>query len=235
MPIASALESLSLTHPPVAVAFLDEAPSGLPHVDAAAAASCGYWKLASEGRAFYTTADDHQNCPVGAFTHGVVLSPAKREELQSLIGIMGQLQYLRVEEVPGIPHRASPLRVAAYAPLDQAVFRPDAVIFRGTPKQIMLLSEAARAAGAFDTGAAMGRPTCAMLPHALDTGVSVASLGCIGNRVYTALGDDELYLAVPGPAVDRMLEQLGTIVSANDTLQEFHRERAATLGAGPAL
>jgi uncharacterized protein (DUF169 family) len=226
----SALASLDLTHPPVAMAFLQEPPAGLPHVDRAAAASCGYWKLASEGQTFYTTADDHQNCPVGAFTHGVELSATKRAELQSLLDTMGQLQYLKMAEVPSIPHRAQPFRVAAYAPLDAAPFTPDTVIFRGSPKQIMILSEAARAAGAFDTGAAMGRPTCAMIPHALASGVSVSSLGCIGNRVYTALGDDELYLAVPGVVVNRMFEALATIVTANETLEAFHRERAATLG-----
>jgi len=32
--------------------------------------------------------EDHQNCPVGAFTHGVTLAPAKAQELQSLVGLM---------------------------------------------------------------------------------------------------------------------------------------------------
>ena len=33
-----------------------------------------------------TTAPDHENCPVGAFTHGAPLSAAKGEELQGLHG-----------------------------------------------------------------------------------------------------------------------------------------------------
>ena len=45
-------------------------------------------RLAAEGQAFYTTAADHTNCPIGAFTHGVELSPAKAQELQGLIGTM---------------------------------------------------------------------------------------------------------------------------------------------------
>ena len=133
--------------------------------------------LASEGRSFYTTADDHQNCPIGALTHGVTLSPAKTEELQSLVGTMIQLQYLRSDEVAGIPHRDRPMEVAAYAPFDRATFVPDVVIFRGNARQIMLLSEAARAAGAFEGGAAMGRPACAMLPRepALLSGRNITS------------------------------------------------------------
>ena len=213
----------------VAVAFLTAPPAGMERIDRPAAAGCGYWKHASDGHAFYTTAEDHQNCTVGAFTHGVTLPPAKAEELQSLMGTMIELQYLRSDEVAGIPHRQEPLQVAAYAPLESATFRPDAVIFRGNARQIMLLSEAARAARAFESGTAMGRPACAMLPQAIGSTSAVASIGCIGNRVYTGLGDDELYLAVPAQALDETLAQLDTILTANDELEKFHRQRAEAL------
>jgi uncharacterized protein (DUF169 family) len=227
---AKALEQVSLARPPVAIAFLPEPPAGLDRIDRAAAAGCAYWKHASEGHAFFTTADDHQNCPVGAFTHGVVLPLEKAQELQSLVGRMIQLQYLNSEEISNIPHRNEPLQVAAYAPLGRATFEADVVVFRGNVRQIMLLSEAARAAGAFEGGTAMGRPACAMLPRALDTSAGVASVACIGNRVYTELGDDELYLAVPGRAIDAMLNKLDTILTANTALEAFHRERAAAFG-----
>src|SRR5205085_736543 len=100
------------------------------------------------------TAEDHQNCTVGAFTHGVALTPAKTEELQSLVGTMIELHYLRSDEVAAIPHRGEPMQVAAYAPIDVATFAPDLVIFRGNVRQIMLLSEAARAAGVFESATA---------------------------------------------------------------------------------
>jgi uncharacterized protein (DUF169 family) len=93
----------------------------------------------------------------------------------------------------------------------------------------MLLSEAARAAGAFDTGTAMGRPACAMLPQAVGAASTIASVACIGNRVYTGLGDDELYMAVPRDALGSILEKLGTIITANRELESFHRQRAAAL------
>jgi uncharacterized protein (DUF169 family) len=220
---------MQLARQPVAMAFLAAPPAGLERIDRPAAAGCGYWKHASDGHAFYTTPEDHQNCTVGAFTHGVTLPPAKTEELQSLMGTMIELQYLRRDEVAGIPHRQEPLQVAAYAPLETATFTPDVVIFRGNARQIMLLSEAARAARAFETGTAMGRPACAMLPQALGSTAAVASIGCIGNRVYTGLGDDELYLAVPASALDETLGQLDTILSANAELEKFHRQRAAAL------
>jgi uncharacterized protein (DUF169 family) len=106
----------------------------------------------------------------------------------------------------------------------------DVVIFRGTPRQIMLLSEAARAAGIFD-GSTMGRPACAMIPHASSTATGVASVGCIGNGVYTGLGDNELYFTVAGSRLDPFLEKLGSILAANTALETFHRRRAAALSA----
>jgi uncharacterized protein (DUF169 family) len=226
----SLLGKMNLVHQPVAVAFSSTPPPGVDHIDRAAAAGCAYWKHASDGHAFYTTEADHQNCPIGAFTHGVTLQPAKAQELESLMGTMIHLQYLRREEIPQIPHRTEPMQIVTYAPLDRAMFPPDVVIFRGTPRQIMLLTEAARAAGAFDSGMAMGRPACAVIPHALDSGASVASVGCIGNRVYTGLGDEELYFAVPGRTLESTLGKLETILNANTELESFHRQRATLAG-----
>lgn len=225
------LARIRLTSQPVAIAFLAAPPSDLERIDRSAAAGCSYWKHASEGHAFYTTPEDHQNCPIGAFTHGVELSPEKGHELNALIGTMIELRYLRREEIPEIPHRSQPLAIAAYSPLARATFPPDVVVFRGNARQVMLLAEAARAAGAFDAGSTMGRPACAAIPHALHLGVGIASLGCIGNRVYTGLEDDELYLAIPAGALDRTLENVEPIFTANETLETYHRQRAATLGA----
>src|SRR5262245_49822904 len=113
------LSDLGLGYEPVAMAFLSAPPPGLERMSRSEAASCGYWRHASEGRSFYTTPDDHQNCPIGAFTHGVTLVPDKARELESVIGMMVELKYLRAEEVAAIPHRTEPAEVVAYAPLGQ--------------------------------------------------------------------------------------------------------------------
>jgi uncharacterized protein (DUF169 family) len=220
---------LNLDLAPVAIGFLPSAPADLRRIDRPMPAGCSYWKHASEGHAFYTTPEDHENCAVGAFTHGVMLAPEKVRELESLVGTMIQLQYLRSEEVGGIPHREAPMQTVAYAPLSHASFEPDVVVFRGNARQIMLISEAARAAGIFESAAAMGRPACAMIPQAARSAAGVASVGCIGNRVYTELGDGELYFAVPGQALPQVLEQLDVMLTANAALETFHRERAAAL------
>jgi uncharacterized protein (DUF169 family) len=72
----------------------------------------------------------------------------------------------------------------------------------------------------------MGRPTCAILPESLQSGLAVASFGCIGNRVYTGLGDDEGYYAIPGVHIPDVVNKLSIIVEANRQLNEFHKARA---------
>jgi uncharacterized protein (DUF169 family) len=219
---------------PVAVAFRVAAPAGVGRVERAGPAGCAYWKSAAEGRVFYTEAADHYNCPVGAHTHGVELPAARAAELESVVGTMVGLEYIRMEEVAALPRVPEPFRVAVYAPLGKAPVPPDVVLMRGSARQIMLLAEAARAAGIGHEGATLGRPACAMIPEAMRSGQGNTSLGCIGNRVYTGLGDAELYFTIPGAKLGEVVDKLATIVHANRELQTYHEARRLTLGAGPA-
>jgi uncharacterized protein (DUF169 family) len=218
-------ELLGLKWPPVAVAFQPAAPAGIPRIETAGPSGCTYWKLAAEGKTFYTEAADHYNCPIGSFTHGIDLPPAQAQELQGLVGTMIGLQYIRQEEIPNIPRRDAAFGVAIYAPLTEVPGAVDAVLVRGNAKQMMLIAEAAGAAGLSGDGHLMGRPTCAMIPAAIQGGHVTTSLGCIGNRVYTGLGDDEFYAAIPGPALAMLVDKLGTLVTANRELEHFHRLR----------
>jgi uncharacterized protein (DUF169 family) len=87
------------------------------------------------------------------------------------------------------------------------------------------VSEAARSAGIFNGADILGRPACAMIAHATDTGNAVASFACIGNRVYTNLADDELYVTIPGKTLANVLDRLEVILGANAQLEAFHRQR----------
>jgi uncharacterized protein (DUF169 family) len=223
------VELLGLVADPVAVSFTAAPPAGVPRVAKAGPAGCAYWKQAAAGAVFYTEAADHYNCPVGSFTHGVELPPERMPELESVVGTMVGLQYIRMEEVGALPRRADPFRVAVYAPLAETPVPPDVVLVRGHARQIMLVAEAARAAGLAGDGAAMGRPACAMIPATLRGPGGVTSLGCIGNRVYTGLGDDELYFTIPGARVGEVVERLQTVVDANGELEQYHLGRRASL------
>ena len=66
------------------------------------------------------------------------------------------------------------------------------------------------------------------LPAALAHGM-LASAGCVGNRVYTDLGDDELYVAVPGRDLGTLLGEADTVAAANVTLADYHRARRQAL------
>jgi uncharacterized protein (DUF169 family) len=77
--------------------------------------------------------------------------------------------------------------------------------------------------------ATMGRPACAMIPAVLGGPTGVTSLGCIGNRVYTGLGDDEFYFTIPGPRIGDVVERLETVVRANRELETYHEGRRASL------
>jgi len=100
---SSLIDLLHLTSTPVAITFTDVAPAGVAHVEPTEPAGCGYWRRAANGETFFTVADDHKRCPVGAHTHNVPLSAAEQQELMGLVQTMVGLQYLKIEEVPQIP------------------------------------------------------------------------------------------------------------------------------------
>jgi uncharacterized protein (DUF169 family) len=218
---------LGLATEPVAITFGNEAPQGMERIGSAAPAGCSYWKFAADGKAFYTEAADHVNCPIGAYTHGAEMTAPVMSELEGMIGKMVGIQYLKMEEVPGIPRRAETLRFVAYGPLSRAAGTPDVVLVRGNARQIMLLSEAATACGLMSPLPVMGRPACAVVPATIASGKAATSLGCIGNRVYTGLPDGELYLAVPGASVGNMVDALRAILAANRELEQFHQSRCS--------
>ena len=127
---------LKLRAVPVAIAFRPTAPAGVAHVATPEPASCGYWRRAAAGEVFYTDAEDHKRCPVGAHTHGVSLTPAESQELQGLVKTMVDLEYLSMEDVPSIPTRKEPFAYAVYAPIDRSPVPPDVVLIHGNARQL---------------------------------------------------------------------------------------------------
>jgi uncharacterized protein (DUF169 family) len=115
-----------------------------------------------------------------------------------------------------------------YAPLGATPVDPDVVLVAGRPGRLMWLYEAAVRAGVTPQLPLLGRPTCMALPAALGGGVAM-SLGCVGNRVYTDLAEDELYVALPGRELPRVVAELDTIAAANAALADYHRGRRAEL------
>ena len=215
---------LGLTRRPIAVAFRDTPPPGVSPFVGTVPSGCSFWRLASEGRTFFTVPSDHYNCPIGAYTHNIPLPLARAKELEDTLGFMTGIGYVRMEEVPGIPVLPKTPGAVVYAPLGDTPVDPDVVLFWGPAGRVMLLQEAANRAGVAASLNTLGRPTCMALPAALAHGM-VASTGCVGNRVYTGAEEGELYAAVPGRDLAKVAESAGTIKSANAKLTEYHEGR----------
>jgi uncharacterized protein (DUF169 family) len=221
-------EALSLERPPVAVTFRASAPEGVAKFEGSQPSGCSFWRLAAAGPAFYTVPDDHYNCAIGSYTHNIPLPETRASELDQTLSLMTGIGYLKMEEVPAIPRLPDTPGVVVYAPLGQSPLDPDVVLFAGRPGKMMLLQEAAQRAGVEAGVPMLGRPTCMVLPAAL-AGHFVVSSGCIGNRVYTDVEDDELYAAFPGRDLERIAGQMETIVTANAKLFDFHHARRKEL------
>jgi uncharacterized protein (DUF169 family) len=213
---------------PIAVAFCATVPAGVEQFAGTEPSGCSFWRLAGAGRSFYTVPGDHANCPIGAYTHNIPLPAQRAGELVQTLTLMAGLGYVRMEEVPGIPRLPETPAAVVYAPLADTPVDPDVVLVAGRPGRVMLLQEAAVRAGVAAPAPLLARPTCMALPAALAQGV-VASSGCVGNRVYTDLGEDELYVAIPGRALTKLVDALDTITSANAALATYHRQRRQDL------
>jgi uncharacterized protein (DUF169 family) len=232
--MTSITKLLGLRTPPVAVAFLSAPPSGVEKWRGGnVPAGCSFWKAAQEGRVFYTEPEDHYNCAVGAYTHKIPLPESRASELNQTVGFMVESGYIRMEEVPSIPTLAATPAVIAYGPVDRAPFAADVVIVSAKPAQAMLLYEAAARSGAGGAMPGLGRPACAALPLALQNGSAAISLGCKGNRTFTGLADDEMYLAFTGPRWARVAPQLADIVASNRKMEAHYSAHRGQFAAAP--
>ena len=221
-------EAVKIQKRPVAVAFLDTAPMNVQKFEGTEPSGCSFWRLAAEGSVFYTVPENHFNCAVGAHTHNISLSPEREKETEQTLKMMFDLGYVKPEEVPQIPQLRRAPAAILYAPLGDSPVRPDVVLLACKPSSAMLLNEAANRAGVASGAPALGRPTCMALPAALQHG-AILSLGCMGNRVYTGLGEDEMYMVLPGRDLTAVADALGMITSANAALHEYAKGRRRQL------
>jgi len=222
-------DALQLTRRPVAISFHDQLPEGLSRVERPQPSGCTFWALAAEGMTFYTAPEDHYNCPIGSYTHNIALPKEREHELMDTLSLMSELGYIRMTEVPGVPQLEKTPLVTVYAPLAETPTPPDAVIVTGTPGGLMLLHEAAARTGVASTSL-LGRPTCMAIPAAMANGLA-SSLGCVGNRIYTRLADEEFYSVIRADQLAIIAEEIATITAANVMLTQYHRERRALITA----
>jgi uncharacterized protein (DUF169 family) len=225
-------QELHLERAPVALAFVDGPPAGVPSLGEGVPSACTFWRLA-ERSVFYAGAAEHHECAVGAMRMGFELPGERQGEAQQLVGTMVELGYISMEEVPYLPSVSKPHVGILYGPLEQFPVEPDIV----PPRHVTILAEAGdtvtlRAAPALPT---MGRPACAAVARTANQGDATLSLGCIGARTYVEVPDDHAIMVLAGRSLDRLVERLTPLNRANDALAEFHANRKrqfAEAGAG---
>ncbi|MEW6732698.1 MAG: DUF169 domain-containing protein [Acidobacteriota bacterium] len=215
---------------PIAIAFVEHPPEGISRVSEVAPSACTYWRR-GEQELFYTTAEDHYNCPIGLMTMGFSLSAEKHQEAQTLVATMASLHYFDPAEVQYLPTIKKAHNIIVYGPLENFPIDPDIIILMLTPYQAMLASEALGGlAWAEQPRFGMfGRPACAAIPMAEQLSHPTASLGCIGARTYLSILPAEMLMVIPAAQFSQATAKLVTIADANQQLAGYHNERAQTI------
>ena len=222
---------LELDSAPVQISYLDEPPSGVAEHEGNVPSVCTFF---AEGRqrAFYAGTKAHEACEIGAFVLGIAPEGKLGERLMTTVGSMQQEGYLRPGEEAGIPRNTTAPKFVAYGPLGSLPVPPTNVLFFAQPKSAMLAREAARGSVPMN-----GRPMCAIVPT-LNQGAPVAvSIGCIGSRIYTEMGDDQMVIGVRGDHLEEFARSVRRIRHANQvvgTEDRMRKQAAGPRAGGPS-
>jgi uncharacterized protein (DUF169 family) len=230
--IAESLQrSLTLRIPPVAIALSDTAPAGVPAFSGRVAAGCRFWQEAAT-RTFVTVPRDHDLCAIGTFTHNLEVTATHETDRREALHVFADLGYVRPEDIPGIPVLTKRPTFVVYGPLADIPLSPDVVLLFVRADQTLILSEAAQS---LEGGLppAMGRPACAVIPQAKNSGRTALSLGCCGARAYLdILTDDVALYAIPGSRLEPFAQRVAELAQANRVLTTFHRIRRRDVESG---
>ena len=227
---------LTLSLPPVAICFTDKVPAGIRNWTGRVPAGCRFWQEAAT-EVFATSPGDHDLCSIGTFTHNLETTEAHDAERRDALKIFADLGYVREQDIASIPVLESRPSYVVYGPLATIPLAPDVVLLFGKADQMLILSEATQQ---LEGGLppAMGRPACAIIPQAYNTGRAALSLGCCGARAYLdVLTDDVALWAIPGSKLDIYAERIAVLAKANAVLTSFHqvRRKDVEYGRNPTI
>lgn len=224
-------DALHLNRAAVAVTFAAEAPAGVNSVGHRAAAGCQFWQEGAS-RMFSTSQSDHELCSIGQYTHNLGFSPASEADLKDTLKVLGELSYVREEDLAQIAVLKDAPKHVIYGPLEDAPAVPDVVLLFVRADQQLILTEATQQVEG-GLAPAMGRPACAVIPQAANTSRAALSLGCCGARAYLdALTPDIAIYAIPGEKLELYAERISVLARANEILTRFHGLRRRDIEAG---
>jgi uncharacterized protein (DUF169 family) len=217
-------DSISLSLPPIAICFTHKVPAGIRSWTGRVPAGCRFWQEAAT-EVFATSPSDHGLCSIGMFTHNLETTEAEDMDRGDSLKVFADLGYVRPQDVASIPVLEQRPGYVIYGPLASMPSPPDVVLLFGKAGQMLILSEASQQVEG-GLAPAMGRPACAIVPQAFNTGRAALSLGCCGARAYLDVLTDEVALwAIPGPKLDVYVERITALAKANAVLLTFHQGR----------
>jgi uncharacterized protein (DUF169 family) len=217
-------DSISLSLPPIAICFTDKLPAGIRNWTGRVPAGCRFWQEAAT-EVFATSASDHDLCAIGMFTHNLETTEAQDIDRGDALKVFAELGYVREQDIASIPVLGPQPTYVVYGPLASIPLAPDVVLLFAKADQMLILSEASQQVEG-GLPPAMGRPACAIVPQAFNTGRAALSLGCCGARAYLDVLTDEVALwAIPGSKLNLYLERIVALAKANAVLTTFHQIR----------
>jgi uncharacterized protein (DUF169 family) len=224
-------DALSLGLAPISVSFAEHIPAGVAVFSGTVPAGCRFWQEAAD-RVFATVAEDHELCAIGSYTHNLESTPAQQKDLGDALKVFADLGYVRPADLPFIPVLNRKAKVVIYGPLAAVPVAPDVVLLFVRADQTLILSEAAQQLeNAMPP--AMGRPACAVVSQAYNTGRTALSGGCCGARAYIDVLKPEVALfAVPGSILEAFTGRVVELARANSVLTAFHTLRRSQIEAG---
>jgi len=207
-------DTLSLRWVPVAVRMMRPGEERPPHTiePAMPLRHCQSIIVARRGNCLYLPPRSHA-CPDGSGILGLVeMSPKlKSGDLYLLFKKLPTLEIAQ-KMIGSRPHFSpGSFQATLVAPLDQASFEPDVVIFTLWPEQAMWLC----CAQTYHSGERQSfltsgfNSTCAdLVIQPMKTGEMNISFGCYGARASSEIDDFELYLSVPAPLLEPIVHSL---------------------------
>jgi uncharacterized protein (DUF169 family) len=228
-------DRLGLGTPPLGIAFTDRVPEGVPRHDAPMAApaadgrtgrvpaGCVFWIQAAR-QTFATVPEDHGNCSVGSYTHGLIdlATAAGKDDVGALLE-SGWVDQATVQQIPAVAERPAAI---VYGPLREAPVAPDLVFLRVNGKQAMLLKDA------WPQLRVEGKPQCHIVPIAKEQGAVAMSVGCMLSRVRTGMANSEMTVAIPAGQLDALLDALATAQPADRAVAQYAAQDAKRFAEG---
>ena len=228
--LAQALSrALHLAVAPVAITFEETPPAAVDPFDEPMSdpapdgrrgrvpAGCVFWVRAAE-RTFSTVPDDHGNCSVGRFTHGLASMEeiAGNDDLSALV----ESGWVGAQAFSAIPSVSSAAGSIVYGPLADAPGPPDVVLLRVNGRQLMVLSDAL-------PGLRIeGKPQCHIVALAKEHGEAAASVGCALSRARTGMRPEEMTVAFPGSRLAEVVDAVERTAAVDSVVAKYAADDA---------